>query len=51
MISERLLVYVEATHFPTTSLSWEGKGQREKKVWVENTADAPEGWINMESAH
>lgn len=28
MISERLTVYVEATHFPNTSLSWDGKGQR-----------------------
>lgn len=32
MISERLLVYIEATHFPTTSLSWGGKGQRETGV-------------------
>lgn len=32
MISERLVVYGEATHFPTTSLSRVGKGQREKGV-------------------
>lgn len=50
VISEGLLMSVEATHFPTTSLSWDSKGQREK-VWMENSTDTPWWWIGMEPAY